>query len=118
MKSKLLFSTLAICSTIGATAIALNTAIASQDAITASNKSNSPVTAAQIRAKATEAGYSNVDRVKFEEDAIEVTALNDAGQRVEIYFDTARGDVVRTKFESDRRTESHDERHNSSDLRG
>jgi hypothetical protein len=52
----------------------------------------------QIKAKAEELGYT-VRSVGEDDGCLEVKGLNQAGDKVEVYFDPVTGNVVKTKVD-------------------
>lgn len=110
MNSTSITSKIAICAAIVGSALAFTPAHAHQNNDTDNNVQTSSMTDGQVQEKVIAAGYKNIERIKAKRNAYEVTAVNDAGQRVEIYLDSATGDVVRTKIKSD---QNHTDRHSA-----
>lgn len=115
MNSTSITSKFAICVAIVGSAFGFSTAYAHQNSDLERNVQTSSMNDSQVQEKVIAAGYKNIERIKAKRNAYEVDAMNDAGQRVEIYLDSSTGDVVRTKIKSDQNhTDRHSARHQQS----
>lgn len=109
MKSISNLSLLTIGAAVLSAAFAIAPAYAGDDGREMSRATGGSLTEAQVREVVAAAGYVDVYGLDIEHDLLEAKAFTADGQKAKIYIDSATGEILRSKVESDDQDEDYRE---------
>ena len=100
MRTTYLITATALAASLAAGGFVLAPAFGQDARADARAEANARLSIAQVHERLSALGYKDIDEIERDRGVYEVEAANSAGERVKLYVDAGRGEILRTKSDA------------------